>query len=156
MKLVKDYMKSRVRKVRPRDSIFKAAEILSKYHISGAPVVTGKKVIGMITEADIVKFMKVDLAKTHSEIASEPHSLSIILLTLLKGEIDMKHEIERMSKLLVKDFMTKDVISISAEENILEAASLLDKYQIDRLPVIDNGRLVGIVSRADLIKALLD
>ncbi|MBI2084386.1 MAG: CBS domain-containing protein [Candidatus Aenigmarchaeota archaeon] len=156
MKLVKDYMKTRVKKVRPRDSIFKAAETLAKYHISGAPVVTGRKVVGILTEADIIKFMKVDLAKTHNELAAEPHSLSIVLLTLLKGEIDIKREIERMSKLLVKDFMSKDVISIGPDESVLEAANLLDKHQIDRLPVIDTGRLVGIVSRADLIKALLD
>ncbi len=156
MKLVKDYMKKKVKKTRPSYSIFKAAEIMSKYHLSGMPVVRGNKVIGMITEADIIKFMKIDLSKNNAALAAEPHSISIVLLTLLKGEIDLKREIERLSKFKVKDFMTKGVISVAPDVSILEAANTMDKYEIDRLPVIEVGKLVGIVSRSDLIKALLD
>lgn len=156
MKLVKDYMKTRVRKVRPTYSIFKAAEILSKYHISGTPVVRGDKVIGIITESDIIRFMKLDMSKTHSELAGEPHALSVLLLTLIKDHLDVKKHLEQLAKIRVKDFMTKDIISISSEESIIEAANLLEEHHIDRLPVIDNGKLVGIISRCDLIKALVD
>lgn len=155
MKLVKDYMKTKVHKVRPTYSIFKAAEMLSKYHISGAPVVRGNKVVGVITESDIIRFMKLDLSKNHSELVAEPHALSIVLLTLIKDHLDVKKHLEQLSKIRVKDFMTKDVISVTPDENVIETANLLDKHDIDRLPVIDNGRLVGIISRCDLIKALI-
>ncbi len=156
MKLVKDYMMTKVYKVRPSDSIFKAAEIFSRHRISGAPVVSGRRVVGIITETDIVRFMKLDLSKTHTELISEPHALSIVLLTLIKDKMNVKKNLERMSKISVRDFMTKDVISVSPNENILEAANILDKYQVDRLPVIDKGNMVGIISRCDLINALLD
>lgn len=156
MKLVKDYMKKNVLTVRSSDSIFRAAEKLSKRHVSGVPVVVkGKKVIGIITESDIIKFMKLDLSKNHSELAAEPHALSVVLLTLIKDHIKMKKDLERLSKIKVKDFMTRDVVSVSPENNILEAAGLLDKHEITRVPVIDKGRLVGIISRCDLIKALI-
>lgn len=156
MKVVKHYMKTKVRKVKPTDSIFKVAGTFSKYHISGAPVVRGKKVVGIITETDIVRFMKLDVSKTHSELANEPHAISLVILTLLKDRLNMKKHLENLSKIQVRDFMTRNVISISPEESILEAANLLDKHHIDRLPVIDNGKLVGIIARCDLIRALLD
>ncbi len=156
MKLVKDYMKRKVVTVKPTDSIFKVAEALSKHHISGAPVVNKRKVVGVITETDIVKFMKLDLSKTHTELVAEPHALSIVILALIKDQLGVKKDLERMSKIKVNDFMTRDVISVSSNENILEAANLLDKYNVDRLPVINKRRLVGIISRGDMIKALLD
>lgn len=156
MKLVKDYMKRKVITVKSTDSIFKVAKILSRHHISGTPVVNNGRVVGIITETDIVKFMKLDLSKTHAELLAEPHALSIVILTLIKDQLGMKKELERLSKIRVRDFMSSEVISVPPDENILEAASLLDKNHIDRLPVIRNGRLVGIISRCDLIKALID
>lgn len=156
MKLVKDYMKTKVRKVRPTYSIFKVAEMLSKYHISGAPVVRGEKVVGIITESDIIRFMKLDMSKTHSELVAEPHALSVLLLSLIKDHLDVKKHLEQLSKIRVKDFMAKNIISVSPNESIIEAANLLEKHSIDRLPVIENGNLVGIISRCDLIRALID
>ena len=122
MKLVKDYMKRKVIIVKPTDSIFKVAEILSKHHISGAPVVNKRKVSGIITETDIVKFMKLDLSKTHTELIAEPHALSVVLLALIKDQLGVKKQLERMAKINVRDFMTREVISVSPDENIIEAA----------------------------------
>lgn len=156
MKLVKDYMKRKVITVKPTDSIFKVAETLSKHHISGTPVVRKGKVLGVITESDIIKFMKLDLSKTHTELIAEPHALSIVILALIKDHLGVKKHLEKMSKIQVKDFMTRDVISVKPDENILDAANLLEENHIDRLPVINKGRLVGIISRCDLIKALID
>jgi len=156
MKLVKDYMKRKVITVKPIDSIFKVAETLSKHHISGAPVVNKRKVVGIITETDIVKFMKVDLSKTHTELMAEPHALSVVILTLIKDQLGVKKHLEKLSKIKVKDFMTKEVVSVLPNENILEAANLLDQHRVDRLPVIKKGKLVGIISRCDLIRALID
>ena len=156
MKLVKDYMKKKVISCRQADSIFKVASILSKHHISGMPVVKNKRVLGVITEADIVRFMKLDLSKTHTELMAEPHALSGVILTLIKDQLGVKKQLERMSRIKVKDLMSKDVISIKPDENILEAATRLDQNQIDRLPVVRNGKLVGIIARADLIRALVD
>lgn len=156
MKLVKGYMKRKVIRVKPKDSIFEVAETLSKHHISGAPVVNNGRVVGIITETDIIRFMKLDLSRNHSELVAEPHALSVVILTLIKDQLGVKKQLEKMSKIQVKDFMTRSVISVSPEENILEAATLLDKYHIDRLPVIKKGKLVGIISRCDIIKALLD
>lgn len=156
MKLVKEYMKRKVFSVRPTDSIFKAAHILAKHHISGAPVLKNRKVMGIITEADMIKFIKLDVTNSQAEFMAEPHILSVVLLAMIKDQLGVKKRLERLARVNVKDFMAKNVISIKPEESILEAANILDKNQIERLPVIKNGRMVGIISRCDIIRALTD
>ena len=149
-------MSSNVKKVKPTDTIFKVAKLLSKYDISGAPVVSNGKVIGVISETDIMKFMKLDIHKTDVDIAAEPHVIGIVLIELLREKLTENTKLDKLKKIKVKDFMTKNVISISPKESVLDAATMLDKYQIDRLLVIEKGKLVGLVSRLDLIRALLD
>ncbi len=155
MKLVKDYMKKKVFCVKPSDSIFKAAHILARHHISGAPVLKNRKLMGIITEADMIKFIKLDVTGG-SALMAEPHILSVVLLALIKDQLGVKKRLEKLARVNVKDFMARDVISIKPEESILEAANILDKNQIERLPVVKSGRLVGIISRCDIIRALTD
>ena len=156
MKLVKDYMKGKVICCRPQDSIFKVAKILSKHRISGLPVVRARKVIGIISETDIVKYMKLKLPAESSTMLHEFHALSIMMLAMIKDHFEFKKELEKVSKVRVSEMMSKDVISISPDENVVEAATVMERNKIDRLPVINKGRLVGIIARADLIRALVE
>lgn len=154
MKLVKDYMKRKVVYFKPSDSIFDAAKILSKRHISGAPVVKGGKVVGVISESDIIKFMKMKLPEADI-LTHEPHALTILVANFVREGINFIREIRKISKCTVEDFMSKEVISIGPDASILDAAEIMEKYHIDRLPVIEKGRLRGIIARIDLIKAML-
>ncbi|MBI2545146.1 MAG: CBS domain-containing protein [Candidatus Aenigmarchaeota archaeon] len=156
MKLVKDYMEKKVKIVKPSDSIFKVAKFLSKHDISGAPVVSGKKVLGVISETDLIKFMKLDNTKNFTEFATEPHTLTIALIELLKETFDMKEKTIELKRIRAKDFMTKGAISVGPNEGMLEAATIMESNKIDRLLVIDRGKLVGIISRLDLIRSLID
>ena len=152
IKKVKDYMSKNIIKFSPEDSIFKVAKVLSKKNISGAPVVKNGKLVGIISESDIVKFMRINLP-----IKSEkPAILSLILAALIKDHLQFKKELKRISKFKVENVMSKDVITISPEDTILDAATQMAKHDIHRLPVVKNGKLVGIITRADLIKALLE
>ncbi len=155
MKLVKDYMKTKVVYFRPEDSIFKVAKVLSKHHISGAPVVNNRKVVGVISETDLIKYMRLKLPQ-ESAMAHEFHILSILLVSMVKNQLEFKKEIEKMAKIRVRDLMSKDVVSILPDESIIEAATVMEKNRIDRLPVINSGRLVGIIARPDLIRALIE
>ena len=155
MKVVKKYMKKKVVHFRPEDSIFKVAKILSKHHISGAPVVKNRKVVGVISESDIIKFMRFNVPEGENA-THEPHILTLLIISMVKDSIVFKKEIERISKILVKDLMSKDVISINPDENIIEAATMMEKFDVERLPVIKAGRLMGIIARSDLIRALIE
>ena len=162
MKKVRHYMRSDVLFVRPHFSVFDVAKVFSKNHISGAPVVEKGRVIGMISISDITRFMSINLSK--ADLLSEliPHeasSLSIVLLTLVKmgkDYTDFKKEIDRMARFTVKDMMCRNVVAISPDSPLFEAAGLMDKYDVNRLPVIEGSKLIGIITRADLLRALIE
>ena len=155
MKLVKRYMKRKVVKFSPNDSIFEVAKVFSKNNISGAPVVRNNKVVGVISEGDILNFLKIKLPEA-SGLAEEPHVLTLMIANFVKEGIEFINEAKNISKTKVDNFMSKEIISISPEANILEAAQIMATHKVNRLPVITGEKLVGIISRADLIKALLE
>ena len=137
---VQDLMVRDVITVAPSDPLAKAARRLAARHISAAPVVEDGKVVGIISESDILRALVPDSA-------TEPPSI----LDLLSGETREAHE----GPALVRDAMTTRVRSIPPDDSIWQAATLMQRGQVKRLPVTGEGnRLVGIISRADLIRAM--
>ena len=155
MKLVKEYMNKNVISFKPEDSIFTVAEKFYKGHISGAPVVENDKVVGIISETDIIKFMRISIPE-NPEATAEPHLLTLLLVGLVKGRVALKKSLEKLAEIEVKDLMCNEIVSISSDQSIIDAATIMSKHKVNRLPVIDDNKLVGILSRADLIKALVD
>ena len=149
-------MKRNVVYFSPEDSIFKVVRAFVHFGISGAPVVEEGKVVGIISESDILKFLSLEFPKEKGRILHEPHALSLFLLEIVKDHITLKRNIKKISKLKVKDFMRKKIIYISPEATVAEAANLMLKHKVNRLPVIANNRLVGIITRSDLLKAIAD
>jgi CBS domain-containing protein len=158
MKKVRDFMRCDVFFVKPNHSVFDVAKVFSHNNISGAPVVDKGRVIGIVSVSDIIKFMNTKLTNAET-IVQEPNSLSLLLLNLVKmgkDYVDFKKELGRISKTEVKNMMSKKVVCISPEANLFEAAEMMEKNDVNRLPVIENGKLIGIIARADLIKALVE
>lgn len=140
--LVQDVMSKNVITVLKYDGIKHAANILSEKNISGLPVVDkGNKVIGIITQADILSI--VGMRKEHTFKDLLKHMLGEPLPECKIGDI-------------VGDIMVSSPVTIKARANIAEAAQLMNEMKIRRLPVVDEkGLLIGIISRADILKAVL-
>lgn len=155
MKKVREHMKTDIISFKPDDSVFEVAKKLSQHNIGGAPVVEDGHIVGVIAEADIIKFMSIELADSNF-VAHEPHTLSIMLLNLVKDQIEFKKQLDKISKTQVKDMMSKEVVSIHPDANLYEAATIMEKHKVSRLPVIEDGKLIGIIAGADLIKALIE
>lgn len=115
--------------------------------------------VGVISISDIVKFMRIKLTDGKILGTELTQGLSMIFLNLVKmGKdfVDFKKDIERISKTEIKHMMSKIVVAIDPNADLFEAANIMEKNDVNRLPVIDNGKLIGIIARADLIRSLIE
>ena len=152
--LVKNVMTKKVVALRPHETLEIALSKLVKHNISGAPVIDEKgHVVGVVTESDIINAIDAYNPKIHYDNDS---GFAVILAVLKhKEKFDaIKKEIIGSQKFLVEDFMEKDILTIEPEKTISDAARLMSKFKVKRLPVVKDKKLIGIISRADIIRAL--
>jgi CBS domain-containing protein len=125
-------------------SIKSVAEAFVRYKISAVPVVDDKgKLVGIISEGDLLHRVEAGTEK------QRPWWLrAFVSLDTLASEYSKAHARK------ASDSMTRQVVSVSPETPLHEVAALLEKHSIKRVPVVENGQLVGIVSRANLIQAV--
>ncbi len=139
--LARDVMTSPVVTVRPDTPVKEIAQLLLTHHISGVPVVEDSKVVGIVTEADLL----------HKERPELPEGG--ILRLFRRGQLA---EAERKAEgLVARDVMTSPVVTVTEDTPLREVATLLARRQINRVPVVRGDELVGIVSRADVLRALV-
>ena len=139
--LVADVMTRNVVSVRPADPYKKAVERMLAASVSGMPVVDeDQAIVGMLTEADL-------MAK--EAYGAEPRRPLAVVSDLLLGH-DTKW-IDKAAARTVADVMTRNVVSASSDESVHDVARRMLELRVKRLPVIDDGRLVGIVSRRDVL-----
>ncbi len=124
---VKQYMATDLITFKPQDDIREAIKTILKYKISGAPVVDkGGQLVGMLSESDCIK-------------------------TIIGGSYNNQPD----SKGSVSDYMTRNVTTISVDTSIMDLAFKFTTTAFRRFPVISKGRLVGQISRSDVLKAIL-
>lgn len=145
----KDLMTKRLITVKPNDTIRKVVHILADKNISGCPVVAGDRLVGVVTQTDIVRAIDV-----YGKINKPADALSLIAAIVNSDKASTKSQLRSMLTTKVKDFMKSNVVFVEEGEDIYKAANLLNRHKIDRLPVVSAGKLVGILTKADIVKAL--
>ena len=140
----RDIMSSPVVAVTPETTIADAVKLLAERHIGGMPVVEGDKVVGMFSESDLLH-----RAETQTE---RPRRSAWREWLASNRELAANFLHERGTQ--VRDVMTSPIVSVSEFAHIREIADLLERKAIRRVPVLRDGKLVGIVSRSDLVRAL--
>jgi CBS-domain-containing membrane protein len=140
-----DVMTRAVITVGPGSTVQQAAQLFADNHISGAPVVDDEgHLLGMLTEGDLLR---------RSEIGTQSRRRSW-WLELLSSTQNLAATYIKENARLVSDVMTAKVITVKETTPLGEVADLLERHRIKRVPVLYDGELLGIVSRANLIKAL--
>jgi CBS domain-containing protein len=140
----RDVMVSPVITVKSSASVKEVAELLLERRISAAPVVDDQgKLVGIVSEGDLLH---------RAEAGTERHR-SWWLQGLLGDDV-LAADFIRAHARKVSDLMTKRVITASPETPLHKLAGLMEKNAIKRVPILENGQLVGIVSRANLIQAV--
>lgn len=144
---VRDIMQADVVTVSPEATVRELAGVLAKHKISGVPVVDEEgHVLGMVSEADVI----LQDAEFHFPYYIQFLESVIYLQSVAKFE-------ERFRKAFgtkVSDVMSREVVDISPAASIHDAATLMADHKVNRLPVVEGGRLVGIVTRGDIVRAI--
>jgi len=142
---VKDVMSRGVLTVAPDTPVQEVAAQLSEAHVSGAPVVAADgSVLGIVTEADLAH-------RLAAKVAPPPSWLKSLFSTAPAEALEYAKTRGRTAR----DIMTSPIKFVTEEASLEEAAQMLERLGVRRLPVLREGRLVGMLSRADLLRALL-
>ncbi|MGA9187833.1 MAG: CBS domain-containing protein [Methanosarcina sp.] len=149
---VKDVMNPNVVFCKPDDTVREAAKILKENSISGAPILDGEKLVGIISEADLLKLL---ILPEKGELwLPSPFEVIEVPIRELIGWEDTKKMLSDAGSIRIKEIMTKDVHTISSEASVEEASEHMIRHRINRLPVTEDNRVVGIVTRGDIIEGL--
>jgi CBS domain-containing protein len=140
----RDVMVSPVVTAKPSTPVREVAELFLKHRISAVPVMDDQnRVVGIVSEGDLL----------HRVEAGTERRYSWWLLALMRNEA-LADDYVKAHALRAEDVMTRGVIAVQPDTSVHEIAAVLEKNAIKRVPVLQNGQLVGIVSRANLIQAV--
>jgi len=145
---VQNFMTANPVTVKPLDSVETVLKLLEEQHISGLPVVNdNNEVVGVVSETDLL-------------FKERPIRMPLYLTFLgsviyLESLDKFEQQLKKSLGMLVQDVMTPEPINISVDAPISEAASLMLDKQVNRLPVVDqDNKLIGILTRSDLMRVL--
>jgi len=136
MMLVRNWMKRPVHSVKPKESALHARSLLEKYRINQLPVLVNGELVGIVTDRDLR-----DVFPSVFESAAAK-----------SGE---RHEWPDPEKVTVEAIMTANVATVAPSDHVVDAARLMRRDRIGAVPVVEQGQVVGILTRSDLLDALV-
>ena len=142
---VRDIMTRDIVKVRPDTSVSDIAILMSQHRISGLPVVDEQdRVLGVVTELDMV------VRNTRFKL---PAFFTLLNATIyLETPAHIKERLQHMLGLTAHEIMSEKAITITADASIEALAEMMVGRRVNPIPVVEHGRLVGIVSRSDIVR----
>ena len=140
----KDVMTSQVITVGPDATVRDVALLLASHGISAIPVLDEGGLVGIVSEGDLLRRAEIGTAARHRSW----------WLRLLTDNAELASEYTKSHSVQVSDVMTRDVVTVIEDTALADIADLLEKKRIKRVPVTRGGQVVGIVSRANLVRAI--
>jgi CBS domain-containing protein len=132
-----DVMTTGAATVKPSTSLAEAARLMIEHRISGLPVVDeGGKLVGIVSEGDFLRRKEGDRMRW------------------IEAFLESGSEAGFLSR-RVEDIMSKNPVSAQVETPLTEIVDAMERHNVKRIPIVDNGRVLGIVSRANLLLALV-
>jgi len=143
----KDIMTRNVITVKEATTLEELARIIMQHHISGTPVVDDKgNVKGILTENDLI---------SQNRRLHIPTILRLFDAFIPLGTSKLENEIKRIAASTVKDIYTKEVVTVDEETSVENIATTMAEKKIHLLPVLKEGKLVGIIGKKDLIRGIV-
>jgi CBS domain-containing protein len=149
MAVVRDIMDTRIPTVTPADSIETVVHLMADDELPAVPVVNeGGRCVGIVTESDLV------IGDDERDLRL-PHMISlfggVVFLEPLKR---FEERLRKAAAASVEDMMTADPVTVDADADVRDAARAMTDSRHNRLPVVEHGRYVGLVSRAEVLETL--
>jgi CBS domain-containing protein len=142
---VADVMERGVISITPESSVTKAARMMLLYEISGLPVIDGSgRLVGIVTEGDFLR---------RAEIGTELHRKRLAEPLVDIGPLAEEYAHSHGRK--VEEVMTRDVVTVTEDASLEEVVRLMERHRIKRVPVLRDAQVIGIVSRANFLHALI-
>jgi CBS domain-containing protein len=140
-----DVMVKDVISVGPETPVREVASLMLERRISGVPVIDGeRRVLGVVSEGDLIRRPEIGTYQ------SPTGWLSVFL-----SQDDSARDFVKTHGLLASEVMSRPAICVAPDATLAEVVRLMERHRVKRLPVIENGKLAGVVTRADLLRALV-
>lgn len=144
--LARDIMSRNVVVVRPDTTVQAIARLLLEKRIGGVPVVDDGLLRGMVTDGDLILKVSGPHLPPHIELLGG--------VIYLENPHEMNEHLRKAMGVTAQEIMSHPVVTVDPARPVRDVADLMIKKRIHRLPVVDGGRLVGIIARHDLISTL--
>lgn len=131
---IANWMQTHIHTVKPHDSIAAAREKMALHRVNQLPVVVNDRLIGIVTDRDLR-----DAFPSVLEMARD---------------VDRRHD-AALERITVETVMTADVLTLGPDDTMVEAARLMRRERVGALPIVQDGRLVGVLARSDILAAFV-
>ncbi|MBM3464067.1 MAG: CBS domain-containing protein [Armatimonadetes bacterium] len=144
-----DLMSAPVITVGPEVSVSDVARLMSDKHVGGVPVIDAdQRLLGMVTEADLVVRVSGPHVPPHIELLGG--------VIYLESPREMHEELRKAVAVTAEQIMSANVVTVAPDATVQEVADLMVTRKVNRILVVDDGRLVGMITRHDVVKTLVD
>lgn len=143
----RDIMTADPRVIAPDAPVTEAAKVMTEEGVGALPVVEGDRLIGLVTEGDLIM----------QDVKLEyPTYIDLLggFIMYPPATAKFEHELRKAVAASVADVMTEDPVTVQVDVSIEDVASLLAERDVSRLPVLEGDRLVGIISKHDIVRAI--
>ncbi len=131
----------------PSEKVTDAAKLMADNSVGALPVLEDDRLIGLVTEGDLI------MRDVKLEYPTYIHLLDGFIM-YPPSTVKFEHELKKAVAATVRDVMSADPVTVECTASIEDVASLLADQGVSRLPVLEDDRLVGIISKADIVRAI--
>lgn len=143
---VSQVMTRDVMTVSAQTAVLEIARLLVAHHIAGVPVVDAGKVVGVVTEYDLI------VRNAHLHLPTFFGFLDTFVP--VRGQHEFEEELRRALGTYARDVMSDHLYTIRSDADLEDAATMMVDHRVNPLPVVDDGTLVGVISRSDIVRLM--
>jgi len=129
-------------------TVKEAARLMVENHVGALPVLDGDKLIGIVTEGDLI------MQDVRLEFPTYLHLLDGFIL-YPPATAKFESELKKAVAANVENVMTADVVTVDAADSVEDVATLMVERGVSRVPVMEADKLVGIISKSDIVRSLI-